>query len=125
MKRLVAAHILVSLVMLSENMIGGQTAGTPANAGPSGSDGITLPNHVVWETNSDDPPIGSPVAMRGSTFNFFITSYPLTFRLMGSEFERRVCRLEPALHDEFSARGQASCYRPIYSHHGDPLVRPG
>jgi microcin C transport system substrate-binding protein len=41
------------------------------------------PADLVWETNQDDPPIGSPDAIRGGTFNFPMFSYPLTFRLMG------------------------------------------
>jgi microcin C transport system substrate-binding protein len=57
-----------------------QPAGTPpaAPAQPA-----VLPPGIVWETNNDDPPIGSPKAIRGGTFNYFIGSYPLTFRLMG------------------------------------------
>lgn len=42
-----------------------------------------LPAGIVWETNMDDPPIGSDQAIRGGTFNFYIDQYPLTFRLMG------------------------------------------
>ncbi len=41
------------------------------------------PRSVKWETNLDDPPIGSPQALRGGTFRFGIDSYPLTFRLVG------------------------------------------
>jgi microcin C transport system substrate-binding protein len=37
----------------------------------------------VWETNNEDPPIGSPKALRGGTLRFGMDSYPLTFRLMG------------------------------------------
>ena len=37
----------------------------------------------MWQTNNDDPLIGSPEAIRGGAFNFFMGSYPLTFRLMG------------------------------------------
>jgi microcin C transport system substrate-binding protein len=44
---------------------------------------VRLPDGIVWETNYDDPPIGSPEAIRGGTFNYFIDSYPLTFRLVG------------------------------------------
>jgi len=42
-----------------------------------------LPEGIVWETNLDDPPIGSPDALRGGTFNYALGQYPLTFRLMG------------------------------------------
>lgn len=38
---------------------------------------------VVWETNDTDPPIGDPSATKGGTFYDYITSYPLTLRLVG------------------------------------------
>ena len=44
---------------------------------------VTLPEDLDWETNYDDPPIGSPDAIRGGTFNYSIGQYPMTFRLMG------------------------------------------
>jgi microcin C transport system substrate-binding protein len=44
---------------------------------------VQLPDGIVWETNMDDPPIGSDEAIRGGTFTYQIGSYPLTFRLMG------------------------------------------
>ena len=50
---------------------------------PAQAQVVALPGDVVWETNFDDPPIGSADALRGGTFNFFIGAYPLTFRLMG------------------------------------------
>ena len=49
-----------------------------ANSGP-----VVLPPDIVWETNYEDPPIGSSEAIRGGTFNSAIGAYPLTFRLMG------------------------------------------
>ena len=50
---------------------------------PGVTDSVTLPDGIVWETNNDDPLIGSPNAIRGGTLNYFIGQYPLTFRLMG------------------------------------------
>ncbi len=47
------------------------------------SDRIALPDDIVWETNYDDPPIGSSEALRGGTLNYMIDAYPMTFRLMG------------------------------------------
>ncbi len=44
---------------------------------------VVLPADIVWETNLEDPPIGSDEAIRGGTFTYSITAYPLTFRLMG------------------------------------------
>jgi microcin C transport system substrate-binding protein len=38
---------------------------------------------LKWETNNEDPPIGSPQALRGGTLNESIGQYPLTFRLVG------------------------------------------
>jgi len=43
----------------------------------------TLPPGIAWETNNDDPPIGSEHALRGGTLNFSLYSYPLTLRLVG------------------------------------------
>ena len=44
---------------------------------------VSLPEGIVWETNNVDPPIGSPEAIRGGTLNVAMSTYPLTFRLMG------------------------------------------
>src|SRR2546423_11108483 len=44
---------------------------------------VALPQNIAWETNNDDPLIGSPKALRGGTLNLQIPSYPLTLRLMG------------------------------------------
>jgi microcin C transport system substrate-binding protein len=44
---------------------------------------VTLPAGIIWETNEDDPLIGSPKAIRGGTLNVAIGAYPLTFRIMG------------------------------------------
>ena len=60
----------------------GAAVGAQAQEGETGEP-IILPSDIVWETNNDDPLIGSPEAIRGGTFNFFIGAYPLTFRLVG------------------------------------------
>jgi microcin C transport system substrate-binding protein len=49
-----------------------------APAGPA-----TLPKDIVWETNNEEPLIGSEKAIRGGTLNVAIGAYPLTFRIMG------------------------------------------
>ena len=75
--------------MKQENWVGLIVAA--ALLGPSGAqsqeadvgDPGTLPEGIVWETNNDDPLIGSPDAIRGGAFNYMLVSYPLTFRLMG------------------------------------------
>lgn len=54
-----------------------------ANAVPAAAPRVALPAGIVWETNEDDPPIGSAQAIRGGTLRDSIGSYPLTLRLMG------------------------------------------
>lgn len=44
-----------------------------------------LPADLVWETNNDDPVFASPDAQRGGRFRTFITSFPLTLRLVGPD----------------------------------------
>jgi microcin C transport system substrate-binding protein len=46
---------------------------------------LALPKDIVWETNNEDPFIGSPQAIRGGTLNVSLGAYPLTFRLMGPD----------------------------------------
>jgi len=53
-------------------------APTAVPAGPA-----SLPKDIVWETDTDEPLIGSDKAIRGGTFNYYIDEYPLTFRIMG------------------------------------------
>ncbi len=40
---------------------------------------------VEWQTNETDPPIGDPAAKKGGTFRTWMTSYPLTFRIVGPD----------------------------------------
>jgi microcin C transport system substrate-binding protein len=58
-------------------------SGVPTATGAQSNSHIELPPDIVWETNYDDPPIGSPEAIRGGTFNYFIDAFPLTLRLVG------------------------------------------
>jgi microcin C transport system substrate-binding protein len=53
-------------------------ASPPAPSGP-----VTLPKDIVWETDNDQPLIGSEKAIRGGTLTVSIGAYPLTFRIMG------------------------------------------
>ena len=106
MKRAVALVFAAGTMLLSAVLIDGQTATTPAalvqSAGP-----VTLPLDIVWETNNEDPPIGSPAAIRGGTFNFYMTSYPLTFRLVG-----------PNSNDAFASWNRAfTFYFPLVGRH--------
>ena len=75
MKRRSCVGLVVSVAILGSSGAQSQDAGV-ANS-------VTLPDGIVWETNSDDPLIGSPDAIRGGTLNYWISAYPLTFRLMG------------------------------------------
>lgn len=45
----------------------------------------TLPPDLDWETNLDDPVFASPDAQRGGRFRTFVTSFPLTLRLVGPD----------------------------------------
>ena len=52
-------------------------------SGTAAQEPVALPPGIVWETNMEEPIIGSPQAIRGGTINLPLGSYPLTFRLMG------------------------------------------
>jgi microcin C transport system substrate-binding protein len=58
-------------------------AALAAEQAPAAAARLTLPADVVWQSNEEDPPIGSAEALRGGTLNESIGSYPLTLRLMG------------------------------------------
>ena len=58
-------------------------ASSAQSQGSDVAEPVTLPEGIVWETNYDDPLIGSPDAIRGGTFNYLLGAYPLTFRLIG------------------------------------------
>ncbi len=44
---------------------------------------VALPPDIIWETNNEDPLIGSEKALRGGRLTVSMGSYPLTLRLMG------------------------------------------
>ena len=44
---------------------------------------VPLPEGIVWETDNDEPFIGSPNAIRGGRINIATASYPLTLRIAG------------------------------------------
>jgi microcin C transport system substrate-binding protein len=76
-----------TLVPLAAAAIMGATAlgqqPPPAARGSQAPGQVRLPAGIVWETNNEDPPIGSPQALRGGTFRVGMDAYPLTFRLVG------------------------------------------
>jgi microcin C transport system substrate-binding protein len=86
----VSEHALISLLALSAALTFAAPAVArvlaPAQTVPEGTtaqDPVTLPPDIVWETNMDEPIIGSPDAIRGGSINLPMGSYPLTFRLFG------------------------------------------
>jgi microcin C transport system substrate-binding protein len=72
--------LLAAAVLLAGSVAGRQQG---AAAPPAAKQPLRLPPGIVWETNGDDPPIGSAEALRGGTFTYGMDAYPLTFRLMG------------------------------------------
>jgi len=82
MKKLFAIAIMLGLGSGFSALAAGDAAPAPATT-VKPSEPVTLPKNIVWETNDEDPLIGSPKALRGGTLNLAIDSYPLTLRLMG------------------------------------------
>ena len=86
MKQVFAVTAIVFAIVTAGTALTAVVAGTSAPGSQSDTrvnDAVVLPEGIEWETNFDDPAIGSDDALRGGTFNYMIPSYPLTFRLMG------------------------------------------
>jgi microcin C transport system substrate-binding protein len=84
MNRLFAALLFVSMFFVagSVSLFAAEDAKpTVAQSEPGAP--VTLPKDIVWETDNDEPLIGSEKAIRGGTLNVAIGAYPLTFRIMG------------------------------------------
>lgn len=78
----VLAPLILSLTQLA--LIAPSAARASADeTTPPAAQRVTLPPGLVWQTNEDDPLVGSPDAIRGGTLQESIGQYPLTFRLMG------------------------------------------
>ena len=75
------AFLLGALVVCQAVSVGG--AQGPSVDQPLPLPDLLAPDEIVWETNNDEPLIGSLDAIRGGTFSYYVSSYPLTFRLMG------------------------------------------
>jgi microcin C transport system substrate-binding protein len=82
MRKLIAAIALASLLLPAAS-IAIFAADAPAAAPAADTGPVTLPKDIVWETDNDEPLIGSEKALRGGRHNAAIGAYPLTFRLMG------------------------------------------
>jgi len=84
MRKLITAIALASLLLPAASVaIFAADAPAPAAVAAADTGPVTLPKDIVWETNNEEPLIGSEKAIRGGTLNAAIFSYPLTFRLMG------------------------------------------
>ena len=59
---------------------GTQGAGLPEEA-------VVLPEGIVWETNDEDPLIGSTEAIRGGTFNYFMGGLSAHLPAHGSQLK--------------------------------------
>lgn len=85
MRTLLAALVFAGLMLPAASLpivaAPAPPAAAPAPATPA--EPAVLPKDIVWETNNEEPLIGSEKAMRGGTLTVAIGAYPLTFRLMG------------------------------------------
>ena len=45
----------------------------------------TLPDGLIWETNVDGPVFSSPEAIKGGSITYHVTTFPLTFRVVGPD----------------------------------------
>ncbi len=71
-------HALPPAVLLV--LLLGLLLSMPARALPE-----ELPQDLEWQTNLDDPIFADPEAQRGGRFRSFVTSFPLTLRLVGPD----------------------------------------
>jgi microcin C transport system substrate-binding protein len=84
MRKLLAALALASLLLPAASVaIFAADAPSPAPAAAADTGPVTLPKDIVWETDNDEPLIGSEKAIRGGRHNAAIADYPLTYRLVG------------------------------------------
>ena len=84
MRKLITAIAFAGLLLPAASVaIMAADAPAPAPAAAVDSGPVTLPKDIVWETDNDEPLIGSEKAIRGGRLNGAIYAYPLTFRLMG------------------------------------------
>ena len=78
-------HALAAAALVLVPLLGaapGYAATAPQDL-PGAAARLALPPGIRWESNEDDPPIGSAQALRGGTLNTSMEAYPLTFRLVG------------------------------------------
>jgi hypothetical protein len=103
---------------------GGRAAAGATRRGPEPADGGAALARSVLRPDRVGDEHGRPAdrvaeAIRGGTFNYFMSSYPLTFRLMGPN-SNDVRRLEPAFTMDFGLVGRhpvTDRYIPIMATH--------
>src|SRR5215467_14862127 len=85
MRKLALALLFLALMAPAASLPISAAEEAAKNAQPAVTDNgpVTLPKDIIWETDNDEPLIGSDKAIRGGTLNVAIPAYPLTFRLMG------------------------------------------
>lgn len=65
-----------------------------------------IPADLKWENGQDLPEIGSPDAVKGGTFRYFVESFPSTFRFVG-----------PDANDSFRSEHWEDVYTPTVARH--------
>ena len=85
MNKLLAAFVFSSLLLPagSTAIFAEEGAQSAPAAAATPSEPVTLPKDIVWQTDNDEPLIGSEKAIHGGVYNVAIGAYPLTFRVMG------------------------------------------
>src|SRR6476646_6827756 len=85
MKGILTAIVLAALLLPLRGaaILAAEEAKPAAAAAAAATAPVALPKDIVWETDNDEPLIGSEKAIRGGTLNVAIGAYPLTFRIMG------------------------------------------
>lgn len=84
-------YIIVTLILATGLLV---SCGGGSGSGSSGTSDENLnmdysvhqlDEDLKWLTNDNEPVIASPDAKKGGTFNLFILSFPLTFRVVGPD----------------------------------------
>lgn len=65
----------VAALLLSTLVVRAESSGLPPR----------LPQQLDWQSNNSDPIFASPQAQRGGRFRSFVTTFPLTLRLVGPD----------------------------------------
>jgi len=63
----------------------GPESGSKSIVTPVEKNTTVLPDNIHWLTNESDPVFSSPKALKGGIFHSAITSFPMTFRVVGPD----------------------------------------